>query len=76
MSEQFESSDLYLVAALLCRGHPCIDNRREGRRVFFVFEETEALRENVKDYFGDRLLVSALDYAGQVKDVKTSVFNM
>ena len=76
MTEQFESSDLYLIAAFLCRGCLYTMTRHEGRRVFFIFEETEALKTNVRDYFADRLLVGAQDYANQVQNVKKTVFNL
>jgi len=74
--ETYETSDLYLIAALLCRGHCKDDIQREGQRVFYVFGSTEELRETVRDYFDGVLMVDAKEYANYIQNVKTEIFDI
>lgn len=71
----YSSTDLYLVAALLSRGHPLLGTERKGRRVYFLMEDTPELRANIGDYFGGRLSVDALDFSNQVKSAKAIIYN-
>ena len=44
----WESSDLYLVAALRCRGHELLDIRKGERRATFIMEDSPGLQEDVR----------------------------
>jgi len=71
----WESSNLYLVAALRCRGHELLDIRQGVRRATFVLKDSPGLQEDVRAYFTRRLHLEALAYAASIKDTKAAIFN-
>ena len=71
----WESTDLYLVAALRCRGHELLDIRQGARRATFIMEDSPTLQEDVKAYFTRKLHLEALAYAASIKDTKAAIFN-
>lgn len=75
MATKYETTDLYLAAALQCRGHVLACVRRNGRQAHFVMDRTGELEADVQSYFARRLLVDALEFANTVKACKAAVFN-
>ena len=71
----WESSDLYLVAALRCRGHELLDIRKDGRRATFILKDSPGLRKDVRAFFTRQLHLEALAYAASIKDTKAAIFN-
>ncbi len=71
----WESSDLYLVAALRCRGHELLDIRKGARRATFILKDSPSLQEDVRAYFTRKLHLEALAYAASIKDTKAAIFN-
>ncbi len=71
----WESSDLYLVAALRCRGHELLDIRQGERRATFILKDSPSLQEDVRAYFTRKLRLEALAYAASIKDTKAAIFN-
>jgi hypothetical protein len=74
-SRCWESSDLYLVAALRCRGHELLDIRKDGRRATFILKDSSGLRKDVRAFFTRQLHLEALAYAASIKDTKAAIFN-
>jgi hypothetical protein len=72
---RWESSDLYLVAALRCKGHELLDIRKGTRRSTFILLDSPGLQEDVKAYFTRKLHLEALAYAASIKDTKAAIFN-
>ena len=71
----WESTDLYLVAALRCRGHELLEIRQGARRAAFLLEDSPTLQEDVRAYFTRKLHLEALAYAASIKDTKAAIFN-
>ena len=71
----WESTDLYLVAALRCRGHELLEIRQGVRRATFLLEDSPTLQEDVRAYFTRKLHLEALAYAASIKDTKAAIFN-
>lgn len=66
----YKTSDLYYAAFLKVAGVKLLDPVREGKRVTFVFEASEAIRDLKKDYFTRTAKVSALDFADEIRSMK------
>lgn len=61
---------MYYAAYLKVAEVPFMGTTREGSRVFFLFENTDALRELKDQYFTRTSKVSALTYADEIKAMK------
>ena len=66
----YRTSDLYYAAYLKVAEVPFTGTEREGQRVFFLFENSDALRELKDQYFNRTAKVSALTYADEIKAMK------
>lgn len=66
----YRTSDLYYSAYLKVAGVPHIGTEREGGRVFFIFENSDALRDLKDQYFNRTAKVPALTYADEIKAMK------
>jgi hypothetical protein len=68
---KYASSDMYYAAYLKVAGVPYLGTEREGNRVFFLFEASDALRDLKDQYFNRTAKVSALTYADEIKAMKS-----
>jgi hypothetical protein len=68
------TSDLYLAAYFKVAGVNFLKIEREGRRVFFVFEESEAVPDLKSQYFNRTSKVVALSYADEIKIMKSLTY--
>lgn len=68
---QYETSDLYYAAYLRVAGVTYSGTRREGNRVFFLFEPSNSLKDLKDAYFNRTGKVSALTFADEVKAMKS-----
>jgi hypothetical protein len=70
--EGFRTSDIYFAAYLKVAGAKLAHIEREGRRVFFVFEDQGpiAMRQLKTQYFADSAKVNVLSYVQAVKEMK------
>lgn len=78
MSDQEKSYgtvDLYLGAYLRARGVKLLDLDRSGRRVTFIFEDSDKTRKLVKNFYDDGE-VKINDYKSALKDLKSMTYNM
>lgn len=66
----YRTSDIYYAAYLKVAGVPHVDTTREGTRVFFVFEQTEGLRDLKNQFFNRTAKVPALAYADEIRNLK------
>ena len=67
---EYKTSDLYYAAYLRVAGVPFIEAQRDGRRVFFVFENSESIRDLKNQYFNRTAKVPALSFADEIKVMK------
>ena len=67
--------DLYLGAYLRARGIKLLDLDRSGRRITFMFEDSDKTRKLVKNFYDDGE-VKINDYKSALKDLKSMTYNM
>lgn len=67
----YRTSDLYFAAYLKIAMVKLIGQEREGKRVFFVFEFSDVIPELQQEYFNRIGKVPALNYAEEIKVMKT-----
>ena len=66
----YETHDFYAACFLRCIGYDLAGVRREGRRVFFVFEDRPERPGDVMAFFSDTAAVKPLRFASVIKDMK------
>ena len=67
----FKTPDLYYAAYLKVAKVKLEGTEKQGNRVFFVFERTEMLKKLELEYYNRISKVSALDYADEIKVMKS-----
>ena len=78
MSDQektYGTVDLYLGAYLRARGIKLVDLDRSGRRVTFLFKDSDKTRKLVKNFY-DNGEVKINVYKSALKDLKSMTYNM
>lgn len=69
----YKTSDLYYAAFLRVAGVKFVEATRHEGRIFFVFENGEAIRDLKREYFNRTARVGALDYADEVRNMKAMI---
>lgn len=71
-SGHYRTSDLYYAAYLKVAGITLVGTKREGARIYFLFEEGdgETLRDLKTQYYNRSSKVAALTYADEIKVMK------
>jgi hypothetical protein len=67
-------SEFGLVAALVTSGFGIRRTERDGRRVLFIFENTDTLAETTNDYWAGNLKVYARQYFDNTKMLKGMIY--
>lgn len=67
----FRTSDLYYAAYLKVAGIPFKGTEREDRRIFFLFENSENMRDLKVQYYNGSSKVPAMPYADAIKAMKS-----
>lgn len=73
--KDFRTKDLYLAAYLKATGLDFEDTVRMNNEVYFIFDFDENIEEKKKQYFSREGEVSALDYADELRALKTLCHN-
>lgn len=68
-------TDVYEVAILKAMGHRIEGIQSEAGKVKFVFEDTPAVKDVMRQFYQDELVVSAKKYKHAIQDVRSLVFN-
>ena len=68
--ETRDVADLYLLGALRLRGIQPVRAGGNGHRTTWVFDENDALRSVVDEYYARRLSLDALTYADAIRSGK------
>lgn len=68
---RYKTSDLYYAAFLKVAGVKLVGTEMEGRRMFFLFEPSDAMRELKASYFNRVAKVDALSYVDEIKALKS-----
>ena len=68
----YRTSDIYFAAYLKVAGARLVGTEREGRRVFFIFEDQGpiAMRQLKGAYFADSAKVNVLSFVQAIKHMK------
>ena len=77
-SSGFSTCDLYLASFLLSAGCRMLTHERDARtkRVYFVFEKNPLINELKVNYFGRQAKVEALNFADNIKSLKSLCHNL
>lgn len=67
----YRTSDMYYAAYLKVAGVPFQGTTKEERRTFFLFEDSENLKDLKVAYFNSTSKVAALSYADAIKAMKS-----
>ena len=73
----YKSSDLHLIAFLKARGMRMKDRERAGRKLVFIFDDSDDLKKLVYEFQNDSnsFNVNANVYKNAIQDLKTMIFN-
>jgi hypothetical protein len=71
----YETSDLYLAAALQETGHPLASVWKSGTRSTFEFQDTASLQGAIAQYFAGGMQVPAHAYAERIRSAKSMAVN-
>jgi hypothetical protein len=70
-----ELDNLGLITGLMSLGYPPVERRREGKKVYFIFEWDENMEQLESDYFNGRMgIPDAQNYHTTQKAIKTSIY--
>ncbi len=74
----YQTCDLYLAAFFLSAGCRMVTHERDAKtkRVYFVFEKNPLLNELKVNYFGRKAKVEALNFADNIKSLKSLCHNL
>lgn len=73
--QTFITYDLALACALLTSGLIMLDlDTSESLKAGFVFHDDGALRERIKKYWNDQLVVNPRMYFNMLKDLKSRIY--
>lgn len=71
----YEVTDLGLSGALLLDNFRLIDlNKTNPRKVIFLFEYRDNIKQAVNDYFSNNFQVDALEYFGTLRTLKNRIY--
>lgn len=71
----YESSDLYFAALLHACGHKLAGTRRDGKRMYFIYEPSEEIEELHLDWLNEEGSVVPSVYAESIRKLKALTFN-
>lgn len=71
----YGTTDLYVGAFLKARGIKLIDVDKAGRRITFLFENSDKTKRLIKEFYNEgRVKIS--DFQHALKDLKSITYNM
>lgn len=73
---RYETADFYAACFLRCIGYDLAGVRREGKRVFFVFEDRPERSRDLMAFFSDKVAVKPLRFVSAIKDMKALLYSM
>jgi hypothetical protein len=73
--QPYATSDLYLSAYLKTKGLQLQETQRNGKKIFFIFEDQPNRQSLIHEFFNGGL-VNITAFKNAVQDLKTLVFNV
>lgn len=71
IQKDYRTADLYLAAFLKASKLAFLDIQKVSGRVYFIFEFREDIKSLKNSYFARTALVSPLDFADELRALKT-----
>ena len=71
---RYSTSDLYFASFLKAACVPFIGAERDRRKVVFIFERTEAIRDLKKEYFNRSAKICALSFVDEIRNLKSLTY--
>lgn len=75
VKQDFRTKDLYLAAYLKAVGLPFLGTHRVSGLVYFIFERSDNVRSLKTSFFNREGVVPALDYADELRALKSLCFS-
>ncbi len=69
-TEKYKTSDLYFASFLKTAGVPLSGTEVEGKKIFFIFNDSGTIKELKKEYFNRSALVPALTFVDEIRSMK------
>jgi hypothetical protein len=74
--EYFESTDLGLATALICRCYDLITlDRQDPRKVLFIFKREIGIEQDTDNYWDNRLEVKARSFFDNLRTLKNRIYS-
>jgi hypothetical protein len=74
--EYFQSADLGLACALVCRGYNLITlDKQDPRKVSFIFKREIGIEQDTDDYWADRLETKSRTYFDNLRTLKNRIYS-
>jgi hypothetical protein len=73
-TEKYRTSDLYFSAYLKTAGVPFLTTERDGRKVIFVFERSNSIKDLKREYFNRTARVPALTFVDEIRSLKSLTY--
>lgn len=70
----YSTPDLYLASYLKASGIRIVEFKKVHRRVYFVFDDSEELRQKKIEFFNDGM-ISVSKFKNAIQDLKTAIFH-
>jgi len=71
----YGTTDLYVGAFLRAKGVKLIDVDKSGRRITFLFEDSQETKKLIKEFYNDAT-VKINDFQHALKDLKSICYNI
>lgn len=73
---EYETTDLYLAAALIAAGIKLVRIGRDNpRRAVFVFDDSDELRTYEREHWADELFVTSTRHGAAIKQLKAMLYS-
>lgn len=74
-TDLFETQDLALAAALKAIKYDILSVKNDAGHGTFTFKDSAVLQESILLFFNRKLMVSALDYFNEVRNLKNMLYH-
>ncbi len=74
VDNRFKTSDLYFSAYLKTAGVPLLTTERNDRKVIFVFERVDGIKDLKREYFNRSAKVPALTFVDEIRSLKSLTY--
>ena len=74
IESRYSTSDLYFASYLKAAGVSFLNAEKEGRKVVFVFERVDSIRDLKQEYFNRTAKISALTFVDEIRNLKSLTY--